>query len=64
MGNSYYVSSNVAVYHYKLAYDGDYIDSSDQFTLSWNDKDINIDWPTKAPILSSRDDTVAVRNKQ
>lgn len=55
MGNSYYISSKSAVYHYKLAYDGDYIDADEQFTLKWNDPKINIDWPTNKPILSDRD---------
>ena len=55
MGNSYYVKSENAVYHYKLAYEGDYIDADKQFSLKWNDARINIDWPTKTPILSGRD---------
>ena len=55
MGNSYYVCSEKAVYHYKLAYEGDYIDADKQFSLKWNDARINIDWPTKTPILSGRD---------
>jgi dTDP-4-dehydrorhamnose 3,5-epimerase len=55
MGNSYYVSSENAVYHYKLAYDGDYIDADEQFTLEWNDSKVNIEWPTDNPILSDRD---------
>ena len=54
-GNAYYVKSDEAVYHYKLAYDGDYIDHKDQFTVAWNSKDLNIDWPCKNPILSGRD---------
>ena len=55
MGNSYYVRSKCAVYHYKLAYQGDYIDADDQFSVKWNDPRLNIEWPTKHPILSSRD---------
>ena len=52
MGNSYYVSSNHAVYYYKLAYDGEYLDAQDQFTYAWNDEKIGINWPTTKPILS------------
>ncbi len=55
MGNSYYVKSENAVYHYKLAYDGNYIDADEQFTLSWNDESVNIDWGDIQPILSDRD---------
>lgn len=55
MGNAYYVRSGSAVYHYKLAYDGDYIDADEQFSVSWNDKDIAIKWPSNNPILSNRD---------
>lgn len=55
MGNSYYVKSAQAVYHYKLAYEGEYIDADSQFSLKWNDSRIAIDWPTRTPILSERD---------
>lgn len=55
MGNAYCVLSNEAVYHYKLAYEGDYIDADQQFSLKWNDPNIGINWPIKNPILSERD---------
>lgn len=55
MGNAYYVLSKKAVYHYKLAYGGDYIDADEQFSFAWNDKSINIEWPSNKPILSERD---------
>tara|TARA_B100001093_G_C26802537_1_gene1004065 strand:+ start:111 stop:638 length:528 start_codon:yes stop_codon:yes gene_type:complete len=55
MGNAYYVKSNEAVYHYKLAYNGDYIDADEQFTVSWNDKSIGVKWHSYKPILSNRD---------
>lgn len=55
MGNAYYVTSKDAVYHYKLAYQGDYIDADEQFTLSWNDPDVNVSWVSESPILSNRD---------
>jgi len=63
MGNAYYVNSDTAVYHYKLAYDGDYIDANEQFTLSWNDKGVSVEWPTKNPILSHRDMCVNEKDK-
>ncbi len=55
MGNAYYVKSSEAVYHYKLAYDGDYIDAEEQFSVSWNDDSISIKWLSDNPILSNRD---------
>ena len=36
MGNAYYVMSAEAVYHYKLAYKGKYIDADKQFSLKWD----------------------------
>lgn len=55
MGNAFYVCSKSAIYHYKMAYSGSYIDADEQFTLAWNDPRINIVWPTNDPILSKRD---------
>ena len=54
-GNAYYVKSENAVYHYKLAYDGDYLDYDEQFSYRWNDPKFSINWDTKSPILSERD---------
>ena len=53
--NGFYVLSKEAVYHYKLAYKGNYIDSKNQITAKWDDHKFNINWPTKKPILSQRD---------
>jgi dTDP-4-dehydrorhamnose 3,5-epimerase len=55
MGNSFFVNSESAIYHYKLAYEGEYLDAEDQFSLKWNDPLIGIEWPTNNPILSGRD---------
>ncbi|MGJ0125603.1 dTDP-4-dehydrorhamnose 3,5-epimerase family protein [Campylobacter coli] len=55
MGNAYYVKSKEAIYHYKLAYNGEYLDAKEQFTFAWNDDKIGINWPNKNPILSDRD---------
>jgi len=54
-GNGFQVISDYAVYNYKLAYAGTYNDHDKQFTFKWNDIRININWPIKNPILSSRD---------
>lgn len=53
--NGYYVESEQAIFHYKLAYDGDYIDAGEQITIPWNDPELNIKWPCSDPILQSRD---------
>ena len=55
MGNAYYVNISEAVYHYKLAYNGDYIDADEQFSVRWNDNTIGINWTSDNPILSNRD---------
>jgi len=55
MGNAFYVKSLRAVYHYKLAYNGDYIDANDQFTVKWDDPSIGVKWTSNNPILSIRD---------
>ncbi len=55
LGNAYYVKSDKAVYHYKLAYKGSYIDTDEQSSFKWNDPLFNIKWPSNNPILSNRD---------
>lgn len=54
-GNAFYVKSEYAIYHYKLAYLGAYADVNDQFTIPWNDPRLSIDWPDLNPITSDRD---------
>jgi dTDP-4-dehydrorhamnose 3,5-epimerase len=53
--NGYYVKSEIAVFHYKLAYIGDYLDAGEQMTIRWNDHELNINWPCTNPILQARD---------
>ena len=55
VGNAFYVHSADALYHYKLAYEGEYFDAEDQFTIKWNDPKFGIEWPDMDPILSERD---------
>ena len=45
------LSSNTIV-SYKCT---DFYDPSDQNTIVWNDKILNIAWPTKKPIISEKD---------
>jgi dTDP-4-dehydrorhamnose 3,5-epimerase len=49
------VLSDNAVFFYKWAYEGEYPDVENQFSLNWKDSKININWPTETPILSQRD---------
>jgi len=53
--NGYYVKSAHAVFHYKLAYSGNYVDAEEQITLAWNDPLLQIVWPCTDPILQVRD---------
>ena len=54
-GNGHCVISDHAVFMYKWSYHGSYPDVEDQFTMSWNDPEFNVEWPVDNPILSSRD---------
>ena len=54
-GNGFLVLSDHSVFHYKWAYEGNYPDVQDQFTLKWNDPKIDIEWPLTNPILQKRD---------
>jgi dTDP-4-dehydrorhamnose 3,5-epimerase len=52
------VNSEVAMYHYKLAYQGEYLDAKDQFSVRWDDSRFGIEWPTDTPVLSDRDKNI------
>ena len=54
-GNGFCVMSESAVFSYKLAYDGEYSDVDQQFTLKWDDPRVNINWPIANPMLQARD---------
>ena len=51
-GNGHLVISETAIFHYKQ---NTYYDRSRQFTILWNDPELNIRWPIDDPILSRRD---------
>jgi dTDP-4-dehydrorhamnose 3,5-epimerase len=53
--NGYCVLSDYAVFHYKLAYEGEYFDVGQQNVVKWNDERLKINWPVKNPILQARD---------
>ena len=50
--NGHLVMSDMAMFHYKQ--DSDY-DRAGQFTLLWDDPELNIWWPVNTPIISRRD---------
>jgi dTDP-4-dehydrorhamnose 3,5-epimerase len=49
------VLSDQALLNYMWAYEGEYADINEQFTIKWNDPKINIAWPIENPLLSLRD---------
>lgn len=51
-GNGHVVMSDVAMFHYKQT---STYDRPSQFTLRWNDPELNLWWPVNNPILSQRD---------
>ena len=55
VGNGFLVLSEHSVFSYKWSYPGEYPDVEGQFTIKWNDKRLNIDWPITNPILQKRD---------
>ena len=52
-GNGHLVLSERAIFHYKQS---TYYNPTGQFTYRWDDPRLGIWWPTKAPILSRRDE--------
>jgi dTDP-4-dehydrorhamnose 3,5-epimerase len=55
IGNGFCVMSEHSIFHYKWAYEGKYPDVCDQFTLKWNDPELDLEWPIDNPILQKRD---------
>lgn len=51
-GNGHLVLSETAIFSYKQT---TYYNRAGQFTLQWNDPQLNIWWPVSNPILSQRD---------
>ena len=50
--HGFLVLSDIADFEYKCT---DYYDPSDEGSIIWNDPELGIKWPTKNPILSSKD---------
>jgi dTDP-4-dehydrorhamnose 3,5-epimerase len=53
--NGHFVMEDDSIFHYKMAYVGEYNDENKQKTILWNDSRFNIEWPIQSPILSKRD---------
>jgi dTDP-4-dehydrorhamnose 3,5-epimerase len=49
------VLSDQALLNYMWAYEGEYADVNEQFTIKWDDSKVNIAWPIENPLLSLRD---------
>jgi len=54
-GNGHLVLSDITLFHYKQSA---YYNRPGQFTILWNDPELNIWWPVKNPILSKRDEGI------
>ena len=55
MGNSFFVNSEMAIYHYKLAYKENILTLKINSPLNGMILPLGIEWPIKDPILSNRD---------
>jgi len=51
-GNGHVVMTERAIFHYKQ---NTYYDRPGQFTILWNDPQLDIWWPVKDPLVSARD---------
>lgn len=51
-GNAHVVLTDTAIFHYKQT---GYYDRASQFTVCWDDPELNMWWPITNPILSKRD---------
>ena len=54
-GNGFYVLSDKSIFSYKLSYPVEYSDIDKQFSIKWNDPELNIKWPCSSPVLQERD---------
>lgn len=50
--HGFYVMSERALVHYKCS---DLYDPTESFGVKWDDPDLAVEWPVKAPILSAKD---------
>jgi dTDP-4-dehydrorhamnose 3,5-epimerase len=50
--HGFYVISERALFLYKCT---DYYNKASELTIRWDDPDLNIEWPTREPLLSEKD---------
>ena len=55
--HGYIVLSETAIFQYKCT---EIYHAEDEYGLLWNDKDLNIKWPVKNPILSQKDKNLPI----
>ena len=54
-GNGHLILTDIAIFHYKQ---NTQYNRESQFTILWNDPELNIFWPINDPILSERDSKI------
>jgi dTDP-4-dehydrorhamnose 3,5-epimerase len=54
--NGHLCLSENCLFHYKLSYKGKYSDVGDQKNIKWYDKRLNIRWPIKKNLITSKRD--------
>lgn len=60
--HGFYVTSEEAEFVYKCT---DYYNPKAEVSISWDDKELNIDWPlVDKPVLSNKDENLAIRLNQ
>ncbi|MCS6209217.1 dTDP-4-dehydrorhamnose 3,5-epimerase [Shewanella baltica] len=60
--HGFYVTSDEAEFVYKCT---DYYNPKAEVSISWDDKELNIDWPLiDKPVLSNKDENLAIRLNQ
>ena len=60
-GVGYLCNYKTNVIFYKIFFNGKYFDHDKQFSISWKDPKLNINWKIKNPILSERDKKFALK---
>lgn len=57
--NGHYALTD-CIFSYNLFYSGNFVDVDEQSVVKWNDSRFEMEWPTKTPVISKRDDYEAI----